>query len=352
VDTAASKSFHLPALDGIRALSIAIVFVSHAGAGHLVPGGFGVTTFFFLSGFLISTLLRREFDKTNSISFQHFYIRRALRILPPFYAALMLAVVMLYFGLLPGSVDWGGVAALAAHLGNYVQIYWPNLSMPRGTGVYWSLAVEEHYYLTFPIIALMLLRLRSRLLTAVTLTLIAFAILAWRIYLVHHGAPEDRTFYATDTRLDSILWGCILALALNPAMDRIPSTSRSTEVAILCAALAVLLFCIIYRDQAFRETYRYTLQGIALLPVFYFAVLRTHWPVFRWLDWPPVRYIGTLSYTLYLVHQVVLSSLEYVFPATSVPVRGLTGAAISICLAALSYRYMERPLASLRKRYN
>lgn len=346
------KTFHIPALDGIRAVSIAIVFVAHAGAGSFVPGGFGVTVFFFLSGFLISTLLRREFERHHAISFKNFYIRRALRIFPPFYAALAFAVLTLAAGLLPGKVEWSGVGLLAGHLGNYAQVYWGEAYLPPGTAVYWSLAVEEHYYLTFPFIALWLLKRGSRTTTVVTLTAIAVAILLWRIYLVAQGAPEVRTYLATDTRVDSILWGCLLALTLNPVMDTPLATSKAVEVGVLTASLGVLMFCFVYREPAFRETYRYTLQGIALLPVFYFAVLRSHWPVFRWLDWRPVRYVGTLSYTLYLVHLVVLYSLEYCLPQVSSVLRGIAGAIISTGMAALSYHYMERPLARLRKKYS
>ena len=346
------KTFHIPALDGIRAVSIAIVFIAHAGLGSIIPGGFGVTVFFFLSGFLISTLLRKEFAKQQSISFKNFYIRRALRIFPPFYSALAFAVLILMAGLLPGKVAWSGVGLLAGHLGNYAQVYWGEAALPPGTAVYWSLAVEEHYYLTFPFVALLLLKRNSKTTTIVTLTLIGIAILLWRIYLVSQGAPEVRTYLATDTRVDSILWGCLLAMTLNPVMDKPLATSTAVEVLVLLLSLGVLLFCFVYREGAFRETYRYTLQGIALLPVFYLAVLRSHWPVFRWLDWRPIRYIGTLSYTLYLVHLVVLYSLEHSLPQVPAVVRGIAGAALSTGIAALSYHYMERPLARLRKKYS
>jgi len=346
------KTFHIPALDGIRAVSIAIVFVAHAGLGSVVPGGFGVTVFFFLSGFLISTLLRKEFAKQQSISFKNFYIRRALRIFPPFYSALAFAVLILMAGLLPGKVAWSGVGLLAGHLGNYAQVYWGEAALPPGTAVYWSLAVEEHYYLTFPFVALLLLKRNSKATTVVTLTLIGIAILLWRIYLVNQGAPEVRTYLATDTRVDSILWGCLLAMTLNPVMDKPLATSTAVEALVLLLSLGVLFFCFVYREGAFRETFRYTLQGIALLPVFYLAVLRSHWPVFRWLDWRPIRYIGTLSYTLYLVHLVVLYSLEYCLPQVPGVVRGIAGAALSTGIAALSYHYMERPLARLRKKYS
>ena len=79
--------------------------------------------------------------------------------------------------------------------------------------------------------------------------------------------------------------------------------------------------------------------------------MRSHWPLFKWLDWRPIRYIGTLSYTLYLVHLVILDSAEYLFDDVHRVPRGLAAAALSVGLAALSYHYMELPLANLRKKY-
>lgn len=349
---ATQKSFHIPALDGIRAVSIAIVFVAHAGLGTIVPGGFGVTVFFFLSGFLITTLLRREYARDARISFKNFYVRRALRIFPPFYGAMLLATVMALAGLAPGGVDFRGVGLLAAHFGNYAQILWEEIHLPAGTGVYWSLAVEEHYYLTFPFIAFWLLRAGKMRLTVSVLLALAAAVLLWRIYLVENGASVPRTYLATDTRIDSILWGCLLAMVRNPVMDTPFESSFAKEVGVLLLSGVVLVFCFVYRDDAFRETYRYTLQGIALLPVFYLAVLRSYWPVFKWLDWRPVRYIGMLSYTLYLVHDMMLHSLDYMMSDTARPLRGVLAAALSITIAALSYHYMEKPLATWRKKFS
>src|SRR6185437_16099343 len=88
------ESLYIPSLDGIRALSFFLVFFSHAGLGDLVPGGFGVSVFFLLSGFLITTLLRLEFARNKRISLSHFYLRRVLRILPPLYVTLALAIIL------------------------------------------------------------------------------------------------------------------------------------------------------------------------------------------------------------------------------------------------------------------
>src|SRR5438270_10676355 len=88
VQPQAKKPFQIPSLDGLRAVSFMIVFLSHAGLGRFVSGGFGVTVFFFLSGYLITTLMRMEADKTGHVSLKLFYLRRAVRILPPFYIVL------------------------------------------------------------------------------------------------------------------------------------------------------------------------------------------------------------------------------------------------------------------------
>src|SRR5580704_13015777 len=85
------QSFHIPSLDGLRAVAFFIVFSAHAGMAFVVPGGFGVTVFFFLSGFLITTLMRVEVERTARVNLKNFYLRRALRILPPFYLVLFLA---------------------------------------------------------------------------------------------------------------------------------------------------------------------------------------------------------------------------------------------------------------------
>src|SRR4051812_40780121 len=151
-------SMHIPSLDGIRAVSFLLVFLAHAGLAHLLPGGFGVTIFFFLSGYLITTLLRIEFDVTGSISLRLFYLRRILRILPPFYLILALATLLAFVGVLKAPLLPLGVLSQALHFSNYYAAHNGYYGLAAGTGVYWSLAVEEHFYLVFPLAYLLLRR--------------------------------------------------------------------------------------------------------------------------------------------------------------------------------------------------
>jgi peptidoglycan/LPS O-acetylase OafA/YrhL len=216
-------AFHLPSLDGIRAVAALLVFVSHAGLGHIIPGGLGVTIFFFLSGYLITTLLRREYEKYGSISLSDFYLRRICRILPPLYIALLLIVVASRLGLVawdPGPMD---VLAQVFQIVNYYVITSPGTNLPPFAGVFWSLAVEEHFYLIFPLFFALCMRRWHYPMIAKAFFAVCCGVLIWRIFLVHGlHVPESRTYLATDTRLDSLLYGCILGVWGNPALDLPP----------------------------------------------------------------------------------------------------------------------------------
>src|SRR5580700_9256594 len=190
-----NDALHLPSLDGIRALSFLVVFAAHAGLDRVIPGGFGVTVFFFLSGYLITTLLRMEHDAKGTVSLRQFYLRRALRILPPFYVVLALAARL---GLIAGGVRALALLAQALHLANYWIVRFGYDGQPRGTGVYWSLAVEEHFYLVFPCLYLVLRRLWPAPRTqAMAIYALCAGVLAWRCFLVLGlGSAPDRTYVA------------------------------------------------------------------------------------------------------------------------------------------------------------
>src|SRR5258708_38738724 len=112
----ARKSLYIPSLDGIRAVSFMLVFLAHAGLEDKIPGGLGVTVFFFLSGYLITTLLRTEADQNGRISIRDFYIRRVLRIFPPFYLTILLGVLLHWTHLLSGPISGDGVFFQSIHL--------------------------------------------------------------------------------------------------------------------------------------------------------------------------------------------------------------------------------------------
>ncbi len=348
----AKSGFYIPSLDGIRAMAFSIVFLAHAGLGWVIPGGFGVTIFFFLSGYLITTLLRKEFNQTGTIHLRQFYVRRVLRIFPPFYITLMILVIATLAGLLPGKLAAGPIAAQAVFLTNYYQMFATSPpEWPAGSEIFWSLAVEEHFYLLFPFLAIPLIgKTTGRAQTAI-LGVVCLGFLAWRCLLVFYFQEgEVRTYGASDTRMDSILFGCLLALGANPAIDPPIAFRPRTKLAIYASSLGLLGFCLIYRDPRFRETFRYTLQGIGLLPLFYFAVAEPDRPWFRWLNWRWVRFCGLLSYSLYLIHFASLKMMQHLLPDLGPPLQAMLALTFSVSYSLCLYYAVERPLARYRKR--
>jgi peptidoglycan/LPS O-acetylase OafA/YrhL len=347
--------FHIPSLDGIRTISFAIVFAAHAGLYFVVPGGFGVTVFFFLSGFLITTLLRQEFDAAGTVSLRKFYIRRAFRILPPFYLVLLSASLLTELGVLSGELSGPAVLSQALHYANYRIVFHGYSGFALGTAVYWSLAVEEHFYLLFPLLFLTLRKAKvSPRGQALSLLALCALALAWRCVLVYRfHSILDRTYMASDTRFDSILFGCALAVYGNPMLDEPRGSDRLWKFVLLPLGLLGLLASFAIRNGGFRETFRYSLQGIALVPVFVCAMRFPTWGLMRVLNYRPIAFIGVLSYSLYLMHQVVLFAIKPTLePRLGTLATALIGLLISLLLARLVHYSIERPFARLRRRFS
>jgi peptidoglycan/LPS O-acetylase OafA/YrhL len=346
------ESFYIPSLDGIRAAAVLLVFVAHAGLNERVPGNFGVTVFFFLSGYLITTLLRVEFERTGSISFRAFYLRRVLRILPPMYVVLALASALTFVGALEGTLQLDALLWQVFHLSNYYVILagWWDGRAP-GTWIYWSLAVEEHFYLLFPVFYLILLRcVPSRRRQMLMLLALCAIVLAWRCLLVFgFDAIKERTYVASDTRVDSILFGCILAVYGNPMLDPCRIAERWWKYLWLPLSAAVLLITFVVLDPRFQQTFRYTLQGLALFALFVVAVRYPDWGPCRVLNLRWVRFLGVLSYSLYLVHPTILFGLHQWLPGHPV-LLGILGLGLSVLLSTAIYHVIEKPCAALRKR--
>jgi peptidoglycan/LPS O-acetylase OafA/YrhL len=347
---AAKSSFYIPSLDGIRAVSIFIVFLSHAGLGKFIPGGLGVSIFFFLSGYLITTLLRIEFDKTQNISLKKFYLRRIIRISPPAYLVGIIATILTMAGVLQGQINPTGVFSQIFHWSNYYIIAANGEGIAPGTGVFWSLAVEEHFYLIFPIVYILLQHyIPSRFQQMLVLFGVCAIVLLWRCILVYGlHSSEFRTFYATDTRLDSILFGSILGIYGNPILDKIPNSNR-LWMFWFGLSVTVLLLSVLHRDPQFRETFRYTIQGIALFPIFIAAILyHKSWLIFRFLNLNWVKFLGKISYSLYLVHFTIIIW----FGSMGLPafISGIFALGLSLLVSSGIYYFVEKPCVHLRHR--
>jgi peptidoglycan/LPS O-acetylase OafA/YrhL len=347
-----SDNRQIPSLNGIRALAAGVVFASHAFPTAPIPSSLGVTVFFFLSGFLITTLLRREFAATRQISFKSFYLRRACRILPPMLFMLLLTLALALLSEGAHSLHAVAVAAQFAQLSNYALIAHGSAWLLPHTSVMWSLAVEEHFYLAYPLLLLWMARRCSMRRIARRLLLLCLVALAWRCMLatlLH--ASDAHIYYASDARFDSLLFGCILGVWRNPVLDFAPAQRTApgaAQMLLLAAALLLLAAASAWRNPLFQLTLRYTLQGSALLPLFWLALRYPRWPLFAWLDWKPLNWLGVISYGFYLSHPLWLDLARGIAP-------GLAGAALgygfTVAFSAALYRNLEKPLLALGHGY-
>ena len=363
-DASTQGAFHIPSLDGMRAAAIMIVFLSHAGLSHVVPGLFGVTVFFFLSGYLITTLLRMECERHGSANLRQFFLRRTLRILPPFYLILAIIAALTAYSVLPGGFQGQALNAQALFAANYWEI--GGGVQPPGTEVLWSLAVEEHFYLIFPFFYLAMRRiLPDRRHQFFLLMLLCATVLTWRMLLVHQlsaidlqsgSAHHPRTCHATDTRLDGLLFGCALAVWGNPALDGTRIRRSHWLWLLLPSCVAVLLATFVIRSVPFRETWRYTLQGLALMPIFITVIRHADALPLRFLNWRWVSRLGVLSYAFYLTHTLLLAVTEHWMPAPLgwsylklMLLRGTVAFALTLAASWLIHQCIEKPFLRLRR---
>lgn len=346
-----AKFGYIPGLDGLRALAVLLVIFCHVGYSHIIPGGFGVTVFFFISGFLITRLLIAEIGKQGNIGLSNFYIRRFLRLLPALYVMLIATIAALsYLGNPPNNLE---MATAFTYTMNYHYAWLAFTGQPQEGpwGHLWSLGVEEHFYLLFP---LMLGFFRHRLNTAIKVCIgVCVFALSWRL-IAYYGLefPGKYNYVATETRLDSIVYGSLFSLLLHCKPDA-SWLKKLVGLVPLGLATLVLLFCFIYRDDGFRETFRYSLQGGALfvgmlnlyfLPKLGFAIQLLENRLLVW--------IGRISYGLYLWHIPVALYLDQY---TQLEIGSFSFVVMALILTfgltSLSFYFVERPIIGLRRKF-
>lgn len=328
---------HLPALDGFRVLAIAPVLVLHSGAPFMRGGHIGVDLFFTLSGFLITSLLLRD-----GIRFKYFWTRRALRLAPPLIV--VVAVVMI----LQMASSHDAIAAV------FYVTNWTRITGWTGDGALshtWSLAIEEQYYIIWPLLLWVMLRWnRNRFpyRVAYLTAYLAGAIYVWSLYLYHHGVSNTRLYNGLDARADSILIGSALALFLATDLySRI-----NVRVVRILAIPAMLVLTVIATTVRVHSPFMYEL-GYFLVPLCVAVLLTSivtgeEWWFRKFLALPAMAWTGRISYGIYLWHVPVYRLMaEHGF-------RGryqLTlGTLVTVGLSALSYYTVER-VARRKKRH-
>jgi peptidoglycan/LPS O-acetylase OafA/YrhL len=342
-------------LDGLRAISIMLVLIGHyigtipqiKDLARIIPPTFGVSVFFVVSGFLIAGLLIKEYKATSNINVKQFYIRRFLRLSPSLYT--YLAFFSVLFFTYDGQLRSTEILSSFVYVSNYyyVHVGQTNYYIPT-----WSLSVEEHFYLLFPSIFLMSIRKSDK--TAVTVILVAIVIVAiWRmICFSYFGVNWHDIYERTDTRIDTILFGCVAAcFAYMPQFADVFRRVLRTET--FLAALALIAFSILYRDETFRSTWRFVIQGVSLAAVVSYITMsnaQTAGTIRLLLEKRLFVYVGKISYPLYLWHLTTLAFIARVF-ALSPVTAALWGIVLSFVLSALSYHVIENGFLSLRRKY-
>lgn len=324
----------------MRAISILIVMASHL-LTDLIPGGLGVYVFFVISGFLIAHLMFSEAEKTGQIALRKFYVRRAVRLYPALIAYVIATTLFcLIVGYSISATDVGSAL-----------LYYANYHRSHPFGIIWSLSVEEHFYILFPSL-MVLLRANARAMVAAAIVVcLGCLTLRLAVGLSHPELAAAGDFYNhTQYRLDSIAFGVLIAAMTRTAGGR-ALLHRVAHPLCSAAALMVVLACLVVRDPYFRETVRYSLLGASIAVLLVGVLLRPTAPS-RLLDSAPLVWIGKLSYSLYLWHYFVKFGFVTLFPDANVVLYAPLLTAASFAFAAASYYGLERPMQALRKAMN
>jgi len=347
---------HLRALDGLRALAIASVFAYHADVKWM-PGGFlGVDVFFVISGFLITALLLAEWRRARVVDVWGFWRRRARRLLPAMLSLLVAVwiVVPLMATEQSGRLR-GDVWAALAYGSNWRlifehQSYFQAVGRPPLLQHLWSLAVEEQFYLVWPLLlwaGLAVCRRPARLTKWILVGAIGSAVLMAALYTP--GTDPSRVYYGTDTRVGAILLGAALACVWAPwRSTRQPTVlGRGVLVVFGIGSLAGLVWSVARLHQFDDMLYRGGFFGVAAISAVLIAVVShqgTPW-IGGVLGSRPLVWFGRRSYGLYLVHWPVIQLTReyYDVRLSGVALLGLR-AALTVALAALSYRFVEAPV--------
>lgn len=343
--TGGHKLKYNPALDGIRALAVAMVVGFHACVPGDSGGYLGVDVFFVLSGFLITSLLLEEVRATGTIDLRGFYWRRLLRLTPALASMLLVYLVVAPFvwPKVPFWVDLRDVLISLFYLADYASAIW---SVPLRLRQTWSLSVEEHFYLVWPLLILCLTRLSSRRRMAIALGCMYLLFSGWRIYCDLHGATgyED-SYYRFDTRLSGLTVGGLLAVVLSS--NRVLHKKRADLLAFV--ALSVIALCSWhYRVESTAAlTVGMAAVEFATLAMIYIAVNSRGSLLYRLLSLPAMSYVGRMSYGIYLWHYPIFVYMWDKWPWYEIVV---IGGLASFALAVLSYHSVESIARSYRRR--
>jgi peptidoglycan/LPS O-acetylase OafA/YrhL len=329
-----------PALDGLRAIAAMLVVANHCHVPSFGGGFLGVDVFFVLSGFLITRLLVEEFGARGRIDLPGFYLRRILRLTPPLL--LMLAAYLAAAPVLWPQLDLSAhvrdAGLVGFYLSDYALAFW---GCPMVLLHSWSLAVEEHFYLIWPLAILLLARIQLRWRIALLIGIYILAT-AWRIF-EYERVDWAQTYYRFDTRMSGLAFGALLAIGL-PRVGRISEETANAAGTFACIALISCVAISWWRDPR-GLVWMMSVVEIAAAALLIAASVQTSW-VSALLSTPPLVGIGVISYSVYLWHYPLALFLREQLPWYQTTPLVLT---FALTVATISYLIVERPLQRYRR---
>lgn len=350
VNDQATNFPHIAALDGIRGIAVAAVLVFHGGFAVASGGFLGVSTFFTLSGFLIASLLLTERATSDTVDLKTFWIRRFRRLMPAAVVTLGLIAAVSWTVPSVGRNDslggdlWAGLLYVANWRFILSGLSYNDLFAEESpVQHFWSLAVEEQFYVIFPLLAAVLLAVggRSRSLFA----WVVGALLAVSVTLPFVYDDADRIYNGTDVRMAEILLGVLLAVVYGNLSAR--ETVRTSQIVKVLGVLALAGSVTIWivTEQTDAWLYNGGFAAYALLSVFIIAAAtQQSGPVPRLLAWRPLVYLGVISYGVYLYHWPIFLWFDQDSTGLDgLPLFGLR-LAITFTVAWLSFHYLETPI--------
>lgn len=349
---------NIPTLDGWRAIAISLVLFGHGYPSlqrafglpdffelNVPLGAFGVEIFFALSGYLITTKLLQEEQRDGAANIRQFYIRRFFRILPA-ALLLVLAVCLLSFaGVLP-PVSFGRIASTALFFANY-----SDAQFSYYLDHFWSLAVEEHFYLIWPTVFAVCAK-KNRLKVAIisALLIVLWQTISWKFQIT--TSHPLKYLHRTDIAADSIMWGVALAIAASqPALERWLRHAARPPVWLALAGLSVFGAFYPFSDWK-SHAVMMTIERITVPLAIYGTVIGYRGIVGQLLDSPPLRWIGRISYSLYLWQQLFLVMWDqYLASGAFVWLQTFPmNFVAAFACAVASYKFVETPLIELGRR--
>ena len=346
---ARNPSTYIPAFDGLRGFALCAVLLYHGGYSWLPGGFFSVSTFFTLSGFLITRLMLQEIQKKGRLAIGAFYLRRARRLLPA--AILTLGFIVVFrskFGAISPERLRGDVVAGLAYGENWWlihtdQAYGAIFATGSPVQHFWSLAIEEQYYVVFPLLFWGLYRFLRKPVVVfgalVTMTVASLGVAAWL------SSDLTRTYYGTDTRAAEILFGVLLAYAVArfDRAERSPSTRTTIEV---LAFVGLVGTVVLWLSVDLHDTFVFR-GGTLLNGLFTAAIIVAglqRGVVTRFLSLAPWRLLGSISYGIYLLHWPIFVILNPSRLGLSLLPTFVVRLAVTITIAVLLYVLIENPV--------